>query len=344
MLTNPDDPFLATSRSSFIQHLRAMEPRVSALSGKTFSVDAGYLETIFPNAFANRDGDTHVVGMHTSLPVVIQEFALFCFAQADFFPHIGDSSNEVSPAAFEQTPPGLRLLLAILKGGGELATPPAQIVPIDPHRHVAAIYLSLLMMRFVWFHELGHGVLGHVDYLRSLSTDDNPSIGLNELYLTELIDSEISIDPRFLQCMEFEADSWALSKSLIIQRDGLENIEGIKAFDADTRYHLTLFGLYAMSWLMEVMASTMQRGRLNITHPAPIRRMQMLQNMAVWELDHLGLDTASLTRQTLVQFQGILKQIGRQWLQTDRFEPVSYRAVFEEMRDTLAPFRYVTAE
>lgn len=321
-----------------------MEPRVSTSGFKPFAVDVGYVESILPNAFANRNEDTHLVGMHTALPVVIQEFALFCFAQSAFFPQIGDPSQETSPVSINETPPGLGLLLATLKSGGELAVPPAQIVPVDPHRHVAAIYLSLLMMRFVWLHELAHGILGHVDYLRNLSHEANPSLGLNELSLTELIDSEISIDPRVLQCMEFEADSWALSKSLIIQRDGMENIEGIKAFDADTRYRLTLFGLYAMSWLMEVMASTMQRGRLNITHPAPIRRMQMLQNMAVWELNDLGLDTASLTRETLAQFEGILKQIGRQWLQTDHFEPRSYRAVFEEMRYTLAPFRYVTAE
>jgi len=335
---------LDTSLSSFTQHLHAMEVRLRAQDGTPFAVEVRTVESIMPNAFARRDGDIHLIGMHTALPVVIQEFALFCFAQGAVFPEIGDPSLERSPQVIGQNPPGLGLLLATLKGGGVIAAPPAQIVPIDPYRHAAAVYLSLLMMRFVWLHELGHGVLGHVDYLRSLSDVGMPSIGLNELFLTELIESNSAIDPRVLQCMEFEADSWALSKSLMIQRDGAENIEGIKVFDADTRYRLTLFGLYAMSWLMEIMASTMQRGRLNITHPAPIRRMQMLQNMAVWELNDLGLDTEPLTRQTLMQFEDILGRIGRQWLQSDRFEPVSYRAVFEDMRNTLAPFRYVTAE
>jgi hypothetical protein len=198
------------------------------------------------------------------------------------------------------------------------------------------------MMRFVWLHEIAHGVLGHMDYLQSLkANDEGRSPGLNELSLNELVSIHPSIDGRVLQCLEFEADSWALSQSILVQNAGQENIDGIAALPADLRCRMTLFAIYSMSWLMETMSATFSRGRLAITHPPPIRRMQMLQNMAVWKLNDLGLDMPTLTRQTLGMFQTVLGQIGAQWLQTDQFDPHRYRLLFEEARDRLAPFRYV---
>jgi len=186
--------------------------------------------------------------------------------------------------------------------------------------------------------------LGHVDYLNDLKTDETASgIGVDELNFNELADIAPSIDSRILQCLEFEADSWALAKSIAIQKDGIENINGIAALPDDLRVRMVLFGTYAMSWLMETMASTLTRGRLAITHPAPIRRMQMLQNMAVWELNDLKLDTPAITRSALGSFDGVLGQIGKQWLQTDKFDPVSYRSVQKDTEEQLERFRYVEA-
>ncbi len=69
----------------------------------------------------------------------------------------------------------------------------------------------------------------------------------------------------------------------------------------------------------------------------------MLQNMAVWELNDLKLDTPTITRSALGEFERVLGQIGKQWLQTDKFDPVSYRAVMEKTEKRLERFRYVEA-
>lgn len=338
-----DDQLFHASLTSILSHLHEMPGRRSEHVDETFRLSLGFLEDVRPNALANKHGNIHIAAMHTGLAMVIMEFAWFCLAQADVFPEIGDPAQELSPKASEGMPPGLSVLIQTVQTDGsvdvKLNTP---IMPVDPHRHATAHYLALLMMRFVWMHEIAHGVLGHVDYLQSLKADGgSQSLGLNELNLNELVSIHPSIDGRVLQCLEFEADSWALSQSILIQNAGQENIDGIAALPADLRCRMTLFAIYSMSWLMETMSATFSRGRLAITHPAPIRRMQMLQNMAVWKLNDLGLDMPLLTRQTLGMFQTVLGQIGAQWLQNDQFDPHRYRLLFEETRDRLAPFRYV---
>ncbi|MGJ8670996.1 MAG: hypothetical protein ACSHXK_16050 [Oceanococcus sp.] len=341
-----DDHLFSTSLASITDHLQRMEARRSRYTNSNFVINLGFLESVLPNALANKDAQVHIAAMHTGLAMVILEFSWFCLAQKQVFPELGDIAQETSPRATNAVPPGLSVLVDTISNNGlGDAAPTPPIMPVDPHRAAAAHYLTLLMMRFVWLHEIAHGVLGHVDYLRSFKADSGTSLGgLDELNYNELAGLNPSIDGRVLQCLEFEADSWALSKSIIIQKDGLENIDGIAALPMELRIRMNLFGIYAMSWLMETMASTLNRGRLNITHPAPIRRMQMLQNMAVWELNDLGLDAPTITRSVLVEFESVLSQIGEQWLQMDKFEPVSYRAVFEETRDTLKPFRYIAVD
>ncbi|OJJ12943.1 hypothetical protein BKI51_02435 [Alphaproteobacteria bacterium AO1-B] len=341
-----DDQLFHASLASIIKHLREMPGRHSEDLDNTFRVSLGFVEDVRPNALANKHGNVHIAAVHTGLAMVIMEFAWFCLAQADVFPEIGDPSQETSPKSKAGLPPGLSVLIQTVQSdGAQDAHINAPIIPRDPHRHAAAHYLALLMMRFVWLHEIGHGGLGHIDYLQSFNANsEGKSLGLNELSLNELVSIHPRIDGRVLQCLEFEADSWALYQSFLVQHAGQENIDGIAALPADLRCRMTLFAIYSMSWLMETISSTFSRGRLAITHPAPIRRMQMLQNMAVWELNDLDLNIPALTRQALGMFQTVLSQIGAQWLQTDQFDPHRYRKIFEETRDKLAPFRYVVPE
>lgn len=341
--SNTDDQLFLTSFTSLQSYLRVSPARRSRQSNADFQIDVGFLESIRPNALANKQDHVHVAGMHTGLVMVILEFAWFVMAQGAVFPEIGHSSQETSPFALSGIPPGLSVLIQTVESGGTVEpnlAPP--IMPVDPYRSAAGYYLALLMMRFVWQHEIAHCLLGYVDFLRAVSGNQGSGdLGLDELHLNELSQVAPSLDGRVLQCLEFEADGAALAQSIAIQVTDAENIDGIAALPRDLRVRMSLLGIYAMSWLMETMASTFSRGQLAITHPAPIRRMQILQNMAVRELDHLGLDTPAITRTVLREFEIVLGQIGEQWLQTDKFEPVSYRAVFEEMRAQLEPFRYV---
>lgn len=324
-----EDQLFFASLLSITDHVRSMEPHRSEHAQQGFEVSLGFLESALPNALANKQNTVHIAAVHSGLASCMHEFSLFCLAQASVFPMIGRIDLETSPNAIEATPPGVALLLALLKPQQDKPPLDRLTMPHCPERFIATHYLTLMMMRFVWLHEIAHGLLGHVDYLRSLkSTRD---VGFSELELNELTELSPSIDGRVLQVMEFEADSWALSKLLSLHHEGSENIEGIAAMDKDTRLRMSLFAAYAITWLMEVMANTFTRGKLNITHPAPVRRMQMLQTIAAQELNHLGLDVATITQDALVQFECVFSQIGKQWVQTDKFNPVGHQAVFDEM-------------
>jgi hypothetical protein len=337
------DAFFDVSRQSTLQYFDLITARLTNRAQGSFIYEMAYAKTGIANASIRRSLKGYDASIDEALPIAIFEFSNFCFSQSDFFPKIGETASEVSPEIVDGIPPGVRLLLLTLEHGADanLNSMP-QFAPIDPHRAAAAHYLTLLMMRFVWFHELAHGILGHVDFL--IDQSGGGVLGLNELNMSELSVEHKRIDSRILQCMEFEADSWAMAKSIGIQHEELENIEGIASMPKEVRLRLSLFGVYAITWLLETLAGSFKRGRLNITHPAPMRRMQMLQNMAVWELNDLGLDADYFARSTLTQFESVLSQIGKRWIQTDRFDPVSYRDVFERMRDGLEPYRYVMSD
>lgn len=335
-----EDHLFCTSLASIRDFLKSSDPSYSVEASQPFAVDLGFVESPLPNAFANRLGDVLVCGIHSALPVVIHEFALFCFAQANFFPEIGNAASEASPLADLSSPPGLALLLRQLHGDQKHF---AAIAPVDAHRMVAAQLLAQLMMRFVWFHEVGHGSLGHIDYLRSLKPLDGTSLDFGELHYDDVSVLNVDIDARKLQILEIEADSYALAKCLNIQLGTIENIDLIKTLPNDLRLRLSIFGIYAMSWLLETMAGVMKRGKLNITHPAPVRRLQLNHSMILWELNDLGADTKALVTHSLKQFQSILATLGGEWNQTDHFDPVGHREVFDAMRDELTPFRYHSA-
>lgn len=337
---DPNHQLFNASLASLFGHLGTIGQPVSQATQRPFEVDVAFLENGLPNALANKFDGTHIAAINTGLAVTIHEFSLFCFAQSSFLPMIGEPDKEVSPSLTDGTPPGVALLLATAKADQGEPVLDRFIMPQCPHRTVAAHYLTLIMLRFVWLHEVAHGLLGHVDYLR----DKRPSAEISELHMDELAQGASGIDGRVLQCMEFEADSWAIGKLLAIQAQSGENIDGIASLHMALRLQMNVFAAYSLCWLMETLASTAMRGRLNITHPAPVRRLQNLQNIAANELGLLNFESTRMLRDVSAQFDGVLSQIGKQWFQTDKFEPVSYRAVFDQLRDDLAPYRYLTPE
>ena len=307
--------------------------------GTLFSANFDFIEKITPTAFVRLRDGLHFIGIHNSLAVVIHEFSLFCFAQQGFFPSLGDTTAETSPKPIDDTPPGLWLYKRTLEGMTEVPDDTPRIVPVDPHRAAYAHYLTLLMLRFVWLHELGHGLRGHVDYLRDNSNDDQ--IELDELGLMEVSESKSKATPTIKQVMEFEADQFAMAKSMAIQALGLENIDGIKAIPVDVRLRLTLFSVYAMTYLFEAIQTTLSRSKLNIKHPTPFTRLQNLQNTAILELDHLKLDTKGIVTDAIKELGALLNHIGEDWQQKDRFEPNRYKAVFDQLCADLEPYRYL---
>lgn len=340
--TIQDDQLFSASLASITAHVSTLCHSTQAASGRAYQSSCGFIEHGLPNAFADEWNGQYMAGIHAGLAVTIHEFSLFCFAQSSFLPMIGVPTKEVSPKATEGIPPGVALLIASIKAEKEQPFLDRFVMPQCEHRTAAAHYLSLLMMRYVWLHETAHGVLGHIDYLRSQDALD--PIGIDELHFDVPMSPNTTIDNRILQCMEFEADGWALAKLIAIQMQSDENIPGVASLHLALRLQMSLIAGFSLCWLMETLSSTAKRGRLNITHPAPIRRLHHLQNIAANELGVIKMDSAAMLKHVSTQVGGVLNQIGGQWLQTDKFDPVIYRSVFDQLREDLDPYRNLIRE
>lgn len=271
-------------------------------SGETFELNAGFLETYSPNALADRFQGKYFIGVHTALFVAINEFAMFCFAQKDFFPDVGDPTRETSPPPWDDRVPGLWLIDRTSKGGRVENKHSQQLITKDPDRYIMSMYLSFLMTRFVWLHELAHCFNGHVDYVQqhklALSLYELPEALPAAQRRKAAVNKEIADT---LQCLEFDADQSAFWANCNIQLGKLENIEGISALDQNLRLRLTLFGSYAMTWLFEqfqIYASSTDA----MSHPSPLERLRFLFETASQRLLTQHPEIAPLNEDALSQF------------------------------------------
>lgn len=305
-----------TSLESAVQRF-AWTENARNIAGDPFRLNAGFIDIFSPNAFADRDGDTHVIAMHTALFVAIGEFALFCFAQQDFFSELGDPSKEVSPKPWNDQVPGLWLIDHTSKGKHVRNEHSRSLIPKDPERYICSQYLQFLMARFVWLHELAHCFNGHVDYARHHKL----ALRLHELPVAISLAQKRSVhtrhaDAAVLQGFEFDADKSALWGGLQIQLGKLENIEGISALPQATRLKLTLFGSYAMTWLFEQFQLYMETGE-SLSHPSPLVRLRALFQTVQDSLLSQHPDLETLNNEAISQFDNVRSRIPSLYVSND---------------------------
>lgn len=274
-----------------------------------FGLTAGFLDTFSPNALADRFESHYFIGVHVPLFVAISEFSMFCFAQRDFFADVGDPSKETSPAPWDDRVPGLWLIDNTSKGGRVGNEHSRHLIPKDPDRYIMSMYLSFLLTRFVWLHELAHCFNGHVDYVQQ----HNLALRLYELpealpaaqRKSGLSRSDIADT---FQCLEFDADQSAFWANCNIQIGQLENIEGISALDRNLRIRLALFGSYAMTWLFEQFQNYAATGD-EISHPKPLERLLFLFETASDRLLAQNPEITPLNDNALNQFDTVRARI-----------------------------------
>lgn len=322
-------------------------------SGSPLSVMAGYLETMVPNACADHEGGKHLIAMNNALFVAIQEFAMYCFTQREFFPDLGDPSHETSPPPLDGRVPGLWLLDYTKQGGKVEPRHGEAISPRGESRYVASVYLGMLMARFVWLHEFMHCMNGHARlaqrYDQTIHLNEieegRPLIGLKRPAGT----APKTLPDRLHHCMELDADMSAFWGCCQVQLAGRENVEGIAALGRDVGLRLTLFGAYAMTWLFEEFQNhaSATDGK---THPPPYLRLQNLVKTAKRHLEPIDQGFGSANREACAQFDKVRRSIPSLYRSDDLYAGLSNSAIrtaLEEyegelrgLRQDLAPLRY----
>lgn len=328
-----DERLFAASLASTESLLAGLGEHRNA-GGAALSVALGFVDVMTPNAFADWHKSGHVIGLHTALLVTMADFALYAFTQRGFLPLIGNADAETAPPPHFGEAPGLFLLDRTLQGSGIDAEADRHRVPNDAERHEAAIYLAVLMARFVWFHEWAHCALGHVDYGRAKGgpsrlheiPDAQTLVGFHP----QRADDELQLQ----HGMELEADRTALLLSLQIQLAEQEPVPGIQAFDAVTRVQMTVIAGLLMAWLFEEYQRHMDT-RNAATHPAPRDRLHQLAGAA-----HDALQGSAIYGDVLASFAALRAHMPAM---PDIGEPPPPLSDATGLETALAPFRYIRA-
>ena len=235
-----------------------------------------FVERPTANAFAiERDG-LQIYGIDVGLAVAAHELSLFVFSQASLFTEIGAAAAEASP----MLPPNAQLSFWMadqLRAGMQPGRPAGlELVPRDPARQLASSFLTQLLLRFVWLHELFHGLNGHTGLLaaQGIATPlaDMPS----DPPLTAIeIERDDAADARkgLLNLMEFDADRTALWASIRMQQTDSEPITGLAAWPRLQRLKLAVFAGVLMTFLFDQAARRYGSGN---THPLAYHRLHNL--------------------------------------------------------------------
>ncbi len=339
-----------TSVASFKHHIGFTNGAVNTLD-RNFQVIPGFIETMKPNAVADYLYDRHFAGMHSSLFVAVNEFAMFCFTQSDFFPEIGNPSAENNPQPEEGKAPGLWLIERTGQGHKVQEEHSQKLTPRDDERYNASIHLALLMARFVWLHEFAHCFNGHVDYVQdkglALFLCELPVVGYAD-DTPENTDNELN-ESETLQCLEFDADQSAFWTSCQVQISERENIEGILNYDLQTRLRLTLFGCYAMTWLFEEFLKHSGTEDAD-THPKPYFRLQNLFRTAASNISPLVPEFSALNYYVCQQFDALKGSINNIYGSKELYdglqdqelqqEVTKFDQRLERVKTALKPFEY----
>lgn len=228
------------------------------------------------NAFAAEDAGLQLCGVEVGLCTAAFEIGMFVFSQSSLFREIGDPDAEASPTL----PDGSQLAFWTadrLRRRGTADGPPIgqEFIPRDPQRQVASQILTQLQLRFVWLHELYHGVNGHTGLLASLrpaavlnDMPDEGAVGLVEIEPAEAAEGE----ERLRHAMEYDADRSAFWMLLRLQQADLEAIPELLARPKAFRLKLTIFAAVMMTFVFD-QAARRQARRSGATHPKAQHRL-----------------------------------------------------------------------
>lgn len=288
----PDEQIFAVSLASF-QNLIANVGMFRNASDASLQIQAGFVERLTPDALADHENGVHYIIKHQALLATIIEFALFLFTQSFVMPDIGNAANESSPVLGVDQPPGLHALRLTVAAANVDPARDHIRVPRCEERHRAAIYMGLLMSRFVWFHELAHCINGHVLFMQEQRFDKGMISAAAPLGVVAIKHPKLTAQDRRMvrHILETDADLTALEWLLRIHNGGAENIEGLLAYDDAQRFKMTIIGTYMMTWLFEEYQRFADLAD-SLTHPAPRARLAALTGLMREAAQHPSITAA----------------------------------------------------
>lgn len=217
-------------------------------------VDCVFLDDESFNAAASLDGGRYSIGINIGAALLTARYAYCLLSDPVMLPSIGNPRREeVDPDVVER----LRNPLAPLDAQGF-----GRYLPRDPKRVEAAKQLSVAAYLFLFFHELNHVELGHLDFaIDHLGVSEYREINAAP------VDPE---DAAILRALELEADLAAFYRSLKVWRAMIPLFDdpAMSILDPEDSCFLAVELLF---WIMEFVQPPGRVGAL-ATHPSPVAR------------------------------------------------------------------------
>jgi hypothetical protein len=281
------DIFRSSLHSTW-DHLGGTTPK-RRQDGRQFRLAAGFVDLVSPTAFASLKSGTHLIGVHTGLVAAMQEISLFFYAQSSFFPEVGNPGVETSP----KLDLGSSLSLTVIDMTRQADTSNLRafgekITPHDATRYLHAQYMTLLLLRFAWYHEFYHCANGHVGLVQHLGmatalceVPDAAHKPLTEAALpAEIAASAFQVS----HCLELDADRSALWAFAKIQLSEHENVRGIDRLDLKLRMKMVLFSAFLVTHFFA--EANRRASQPSMFHPpADIRLHNLVRTIASNLLD-----------------------------------------------------------
>jgi hypothetical protein len=227
-------------------------------------IDCVFLADMTFNAVATSDGSRYAIGINIGAAVLTARYAYCLMSDPTIFPEIGDPSCEtVDPYVIES----LRRPIDWTSYG--------RYLPRNPVRLGAAKQLSLAACLMLFFHEINHVELGHLDFVRD-------QLGATEYREIRAAPVDIE-DSAILRALEWEADLAALHRSLQVWRVlyPLFDVPALAALTPEASWFLAVELLF---WIMDFVEPDKHVGLL-ATHPSPMARLvnaRELTTVASW--------------------------------------------------------------
>lgn len=265
---------IASTRDYFLQSAGCRNP-----AGEPFRIFPALIRTKETNALATRQDGLHICGVFYGLELISLELCLFAMAHPKVFPEIGDPGD--LPLASEiRVSAGFLMLDHMLEHGKLIKAEIAEhIKPVGQERYNFAIYLTIMMLRFFWFHEMYHCLNGHAGSLVAV----DPALALNEvqsdddvLNAVRRLGNPFPLEAaRYLQLLEMDADRSSLFGMIRTAAEDKENIIGIQAMPRDTRVRMAIFVSYLATYLFDQI-NARRVGQELATHPDAYARLHNL--------------------------------------------------------------------
>jgi len=254
-------------------------------------VYCGLLDNRGFNAVTTVHNNRGLIGIYLGTLIIVARYAYCLLSDPDMLPQIGDPSIE---SVEEQSVEALRDPLGHIGAH--------RYLPRDPTRLHAAQGLSLCAYMILFFHELSHIELCHLDFLRD-------HLGLMEHQ--EVTVAPLSQEEALLfRALEWDADCASLMTSLDMWSLFCANFDllGIESLGIARSWFLAAQLLF---WVMDFVQPPTRRGVAS-THPSPEARlvnasilaedanfsfiMPVLAKMDEQERNLIGIDKPALVR------------------------------------------------